>query len=131
VFEDLLPKQENAKILQLLFCLSHWHALAKLRLHSDLTLILLDEETGDLGGRLGHFRDDICPKFETHELHREADARQKAQVKNGSSNAPSSKRPKGFNLNTYKVHSIGDYVDTIRQSGTTDSYTTEPAECFH
>lgn len=30
-----------------------------------------------------------------------------------------------MNLDTYKVHSLGDYVETIRKYGTCDSYTTE------
>lgn len=30
-----------------------------------------------------------------------------------------------MNLNTYKVHALGDYVETIRRYGTCDSYTTE------
>ena len=33
---------------------------------------------------------------------------------------------KALNLNTYKCHSLGDYVHAIRQYGTTDSYSTEP-----
>jgi hypothetical protein len=33
--------------------------------------------------------------------------------------------PKSFTLNTYKFHALGDYVDTIRTFGTTDSFTTE------
>lgn len=35
-----------------------------------------------------------------------------------------------MNLNTYKFHAIGDVVATIRQYGTTDSYSTEPVRCF-
>jgi hypothetical protein len=31
-----------------------------------------------------------------------------------------------FNLTAYKVHALGDYVEAIRQHGTTDSYSTEP-----
>jgi hypothetical protein len=40
--------------------------------------------------------------------------------------ATTSRRSKTFNLNTYKIHALGDYVATIRQYGTTDSYSTEP-----
>jgi hypothetical protein len=36
------------------------------------------------------------------------------------------RRPKTLNLNTYKFHALGDYVNTIRKFGTTDSYSTEP-----
>ena len=32
--------------------------------------------------------------------------------------------PKKLNVNTYKVHSLGDYARTIRRVGTTDSYST-------
>jgi hypothetical protein len=35
------------------------------------------------------------------------------------------RQPKGFNLNTYKFHALGDYTAAIRQFGTTDSYSTE------
>lgn len=35
------------------------------------------------------------------------------------------RRPKTFNINTYKYHALGDYAVTIRQFGTTDSYSTE------
>jgi hypothetical protein len=39
---------------------------------------------------------------------------------------PVGRRKKTFNLNTYKAHALGDYVETIRRCGTTDSYSTEP-----
>ncbi|TFK17642.1 hypothetical protein FA15DRAFT_547545, partial [Coprinopsis marcescibilis] len=32
---------------------------------------------------------------------------------------------KVFNLNTYKFHSLGNYVFSIKQFGTSDSHTTE------
>lgn len=32
---------------------------------------------------------------------------------------------KSLNMNTYKNHSLGDYTETIRKYGTTDSYSTE------
>jgi len=45
----------------------------------------------------------------------------------------STAQPKTFNLNTYKFHALGDYTSTIRQYGTTDSYSTEAvcAHCFY
>jgi hypothetical protein len=36
------------------------------------------------------------------------------------------RRTKHFNIQTYKFHVLGDYVSSIRQFGTTDSYSTEP-----
>ena len=41
------------------------------------------------------------------------------------SEPPYTRRPKVLNLNTYKLHSLGDYPDTIKQYGTTDSYSTQ------
>jgi hypothetical protein len=39
------------------------------------------------------------------------------------------RRKKSFNINTYKFHTLGDYVTSIRHFGTTDSYSTEPVSC--
>jgi len=38
---------------------------------------------------------------------------------------------KTLNLNTYKIHSLGDYTNTIRRYGTTDSYSTELVREHH
>ncbi|KJA12764.1 hypothetical protein HYPSUDRAFT_210144 [Hypholoma sublateritium FD-334 SS-4] len=35
------------------------------------------------------------------------------------------RQPKHLNLKTYKDHSLGDYVESIRRNGTVDSYSTE------
>ncbi|KAH7868122.1 uncharacterized protein C8R40DRAFT_1164102 [Lentinula edodes] len=37
-FEGLLPDEHNARLMKLLYRLGEWHALAKLRMHTDLTL---------------------------------------------------------------------------------------------
>ena len=42
----------------------------------------------------------------------------------------SGRQPKQFNLNTYKYHALGDYCNTIRRFGTTDSYSTQPVGLF-
>jgi hypothetical protein len=42
----------------------------------------------------------------------------------------SGRQPKQFNLNTYKFHALGDYCNTIRRFGTTDSYSTQPVSYF-
>jgi hypothetical protein len=45
-----------------------------------------------------------------------------------ASMAPSNnaRKPKFLSLNTYTYHALGDYAATIRQFGTTDSYSTQP-----
>lgn len=225
VFEGLLPPPHNTAVLNLIFHLAHWHGLAKLRLHSDLSLDLLDAETTRLGEQLRHFKDKVCPVFETRELKREADhrkrkaakqqssmpiataqgpepaatlpepavsaagsrkrkvAKQKSSLsmvtaqgleptpiqpelpvpeagsgkqKAGKQNSPMSTATaqclepttaqpesttpeagqlgatisderawKTFSLDTYKAHSLGDYVEAIKRYGTTDSFSTE------
>jgi hypothetical protein len=107
--------------------LAHWHGLAKLRMHTNLTLDILDEATISLGKQSRFFADKICPKFDTRELAREADARKRRASKSGTATASiTTRKAKTFNLRTYKYHSLGDYGDTIRRHGTCDSYSTEP-----
>jgi hypothetical protein len=115
--------------------MAHWHGLAKLRMHHDYTLEIMDQVTTTLGGKLRAFCEQTCPSFSTKELRREFDARVRPQgegVAASEERAPNNSRkvnrrlPKTFNLHTYKLHSLGDYVATIRKYGTTDSYSTEP-----
>ena len=117
-------------MIKLLFICAQWHGLAKLRLHSDVTLDIMDDVTAELGTQFCVFSDKICPQFQTQELPHESAAHQRHQAKANhqsrvntgiNSNNP---RQKNFNLNTYKYHSLGDYIATIRRLGTTDSYNT-------
>jgi hypothetical protein len=120
-------------VLKLLFILCHWHGLAKLRMHTDETLQVLDDATVSLGRELRAFSTVTCPAFPTRELKREAEHRQRRQRQSQSragtttqgSSQIVSRQSKTFNLQTYKLHALGDYVATIRQYGTTDSYSTQ------
>jgi hypothetical protein len=47
-------------------------------------------------------------------------------AKAGTQSKQSSRRPKTFNLNTYKTHALGDYAAAVIRYGTTDSYSTAP-----
>jgi hypothetical protein len=51
-FEGLLPEPYNSQLLTLLFHLVEWHALAKLRLHTEFTLTHMDQVTTVLGQEL-------------------------------------------------------------------------------
>jgi hypothetical protein len=136
VFDSLLPEPHNTYVLKLLFELAHWHGLAKLRMHTDVTLDILSRITASLGNSLRTFEAKTSAAFETRELERERAARQRRQEKSATSGVSKSKRPmapdskaqkqKKFNLMTYKYHALGHYVDTIRCFGTTDSYSTQP-----
>lgn len=61
--------------MKLLFRTAEWHALAKLRLHTESTLAHLERLTTDLGKLMREFRDSTCSAFDTVELPRELDAR--------------------------------------------------------
>ena len=74
-FEGLLPEPHNQRILRLLFTAAHWHGVAKLRLHNDLTLDVLDSITESLGDQLREFRRTTCTAFVTRELEKEYSAR--------------------------------------------------------
>lgn len=133
VFEGLLPEPHNRRILSLLFHLAYWHGLAKLRMHTDRTLDLLSQATVNLGEALRAFKDNTCSVFVTRELERERAARQRREMKlakGGAGTGPtasniSARKIKTFNLDTYKIHALGDYVITIRRFGAVGSYTSE------
>jgi hypothetical protein len=77
----LLPEPHNQQILDLLFEAAHWHSLAKLRMHNDLTLDIMDAVTVSLGEKLREFNDTTCSAFITRELEREFNARVRRQAK--------------------------------------------------
>ena len=136
VFNGLFLDEHQTSILKLLFLCAHWHGLAKLRMHSDLTLEILDKLTTQMGDAFRFFSAHVCIAYKTHELPREENARRRREAKNnkqfGDPMVKDSKKKetgpklKEYNANTYKHHSLGDYVAHIREKGTTDSYSTEP-----
>ncbi|OJA16065.1 hypothetical protein AZE42_08302 [Rhizopogon vesiculosus] len=120
VFEALLPEPHNKDVLTLLFTCAQWHALAKLHMHTDETLDLLDNITVKFGKQLHHFQKHTCIAFKTQELRQEAERRQCRQsrglVSNGeatTSTHQTARRSKTFNLQTYKLHALGDYLTSI------------------
>lgn len=137
MFDGLLPEPHNGAVLKLLFLASHWHALAKLRMHTGQTLEIFDTVTQLLGAEFLEFKNKTCSQFSTRELPRESAARKRRVAKTQARSDPSqpenndrpeleSRLPKTLNLDTYKHHSLGDYPNIIRRYGTTDSYSTEP-----
>jgi hypothetical protein len=135
-FEGLFPPTAENVILDLLFMLATWHALAKLRMHTTSTLSFFDAVTKSLGEVLRRFANHVCPKFNTKETPSErakGDRRSAAKAKKGDSDQKANKTPpkKGqFNLSTYKIHALGHYPAMIRRYGTTDSYTTQTVLVF-
>ena len=66
--------------MKLLYRTAEWHALAKLRIHTDSTLTLLENLTAELGQLLRKFRDVTCSTFSTVELPRETAARNRQKL---------------------------------------------------
>lgn len=81
VFEGLLPEQHDNDILSLLFTAAEWHTLAKLRLHTESTLDLLEQTTTQLGTQLRRFQSYTCSFFVTRELPKEEAARGRRQAR--------------------------------------------------
>ena len=133
--EGLLCEPYNGQLLTLLYRLAEWHALSKLRMHTEHTLEHLDNATTVIGSELRSFQDWTQTGFTCRELPRETEARsRRRQAKTGENKTSTSKplqaaklkpRSKVFNLSTYKLHALGDYVQTIHLFGTTDSYSTQ------
>ncbi|KAH7903466.1 hypothetical protein BJ138DRAFT_1107647 [Hygrophoropsis aurantiaca] len=124
-FEGFFPVPHDNIIRTLLFQLAEWHALAKLRLHTDESLELLDNSLKALATQLRKFQRLTCAAFETKELPSKTMARQRQQKHNTVSNNSTGSRRKVFNLLTYKFHALGDYTVAIKKFGTTNSYTTQ------
>ena len=116
--------------MDLLFVLGNWHALAKLRLHTETTLRHLDSATTNLGIAIRKFHNTTCPAYDTRELPRDetvyrASVRLQPNAKRRRKPNRTGRRVE-FTLNTYKLHRLGDYADAIRTIGTTDNSTTQP-----
>ena len=131
VFDGLFCEEDNRSIVDLLFLLATWHAYAKLGLHTDSTLHMFEQVGTALCQALRHFATVTCLRYKTRELPRETNARvarQRSQAKRDGGANRRLKNPgkvKRFNLNTYKIHCIPDYPNTIRRYRTTDSYSTQ------
>ncbi|KIJ06917.1 hypothetical protein PAXINDRAFT_19881 [Paxillus involutus ATCC 200175] len=142
VLECLLPEPFNTVILDLLFKLATWHAFGKLRMHTETTLFDFNNCTTRLGKAFRRFRKEVCGKFHTYDLPREsatcacrrgarmAKGKQREGVR-GSGNGEGAMKSCSFNMATYKLHALGDYVKSIWLFGTTDNYSTQVGELEH
>lgn len=137
-------------LMDLLFELATWHALAKLRLHTETTVCDLEASTHRLGAQMRQFEKEVCSMYETKELPTEEATRKRrtaagnvkkpakkpltaskakavAKVNTGATSQPKLRK---LNLHTYKFHALGAYPRAIRRYGTTDSYSTQIVSWF-
>ncbi|PPR08295.1 hypothetical protein CVT24_002453, partial [Panaeolus cyanescens] len=128
-FQDIVDEPHNTRIMKVLYHAAEWHALAKLRMHTDSTLTLLERITCDFAALVREFRNSTCSAFATVELPREAEARQRRELKDLESNGTSSSRQANQEL---QLQPQGKKVaDHIRRFGTSDSYSTQLGEVAH
>ncbi|CUA67885.1 Maltodextrin phosphorylase [Thermococcus litoralis DSM 5473] [Rhizoctonia solani] len=148
VFEGLLPPQCDAQAQRLLFIFAEWHGLAKLRRHTTETLKTMKKLTAKLGAELRSFAE-LTKTMNVRETPDEYARRKKRQAAAQAQRSMETTASKGktktsarpeipdgrricyFNINTYKVHAIGDYIYIIAEFGTTDSYSTQICELQH
>lgn len=78
-FEGLLPEPHNGHVMSLLSIFAKWQSLAKLRIHTDHTVNLLDDLTTVLGRQFRSFEADVCLAIKTKELPREYQARKRRE----------------------------------------------------
>lgn len=139
MFEGLLPKACDDAACKLLFVFAEWHGLAKLRVHTETTLTILKAVTTELGVLMREFATltqdmnvqetpvEYARRRKQYEARKAASMVRSTQATNAStpSGVGDGRRKCVLNLNTYKMHALGDYVRTIERYGTTDSYSTQ------
>jgi hypothetical protein len=81
-FDGLLPDPHDGILMALLQSCAEWHALAKLRMHTEETLSLLETQTTILAARFERFIDTTCSFYDTKETNKEQRARLRRSAKN-------------------------------------------------
>ncbi|KXN87998.1 hypothetical protein AN958_07810 [Leucoagaricus sp. SymC.cos] len=132
-----IQELNQSVVLDLLYSLRTWHALAKLRLSTETTWCFLHIATSQLGDILHKFEEATCAFFYTEKLPTDAAARGQQSARMNSvqqkekGKAPEKTSSRSFSLATYKLHSLGDYKEAIKMFGTSDSYLTQIGELEH
>ncbi|KAI0684092.1 hypothetical protein BC835DRAFT_1250249, partial [Cytidiella melzeri] len=129
-FEGLLPEPDNEHVMSLLYVMAYWHGLAKMRMHIESSVKLLDDAYTAMGTHLRHFEQVVCARYTTKETEKEYAKRAHAQVRNAKSTTATTvptaggRKPQTFNLSTVKAHLLGYYPRYIRLYGTTEMFLT-------
>lgn len=70
--------------MKLLYRTAEWHGLAKLRMHTESSLALLESLTVEFGLLIQNFEDLTCSQFETTELPSETPAPERDELNNSA-----------------------------------------------
>ena len=115
-YEGLLPLEHNRTILELLFELANPHALAKLCLHTEATVDLLEVSTDHMYHAMDKFSRTACTVYNiVYERADEVEARTRRQCeKNPNVPVNGARRKIEFNTNkTIKYHAAGQYLPRL------------------
>ncbi|KAI1782126.1 hypothetical protein LXA43DRAFT_852693, partial [Ganoderma leucocontextum] len=124
-FEALLPRSDNKIVLDMVFDLAKWHALAKLRANPEPTIRALSETGTDVGKDLRLFSNKTCKNWVTLELPKESAARGLCKARTRTAGAALTRKIKSYSMTTYKFHSMPDFAPAIREFGSTDNFNTQ------
>lgn len=80
-FEGLLPSPDNEHVMSLLYVMAYWHGLAKMRMHVESSVRLLNDIYTVMGSHLRHFEQVVCPWYDTRETAKEHAKRIRAQTR--------------------------------------------------
>lgn len=112
--------------------MAFWHALAKLRLHTESTLKILDSVTTTMGDTTRKFTKAVEDSgLEVYELPNEEVVRTRrvavanAKGKGKAKAIKTGAKRKYLNLSTFKWHNCGHLAAAIRRFGTADGFTTQ------
>ena len=120
-------------MLELLFELANWHALAKLRMHTEVTVDLFEDATDHMYRAVSRFARTTCAAYDVYERADEVEARARRQ-RASNPNAPvdGARKKVQFNvINTPKYHALGHCPDYIRARGPLDNYSTQTVSLIH
>ncbi len=133
-FEGLLPLRDGETIMDMLFELANWHALAKLRLHTSITLDIWRTVTRYMYASVRKFARTTCERHVTRELPQETLARaRRAKSARKSTKGPRVAPPRNagpkiikYNTwNTFKYHALGHQPSYVERSGTNDNFNSQ------
>lgn len=122
-------------VLDTLFIVALWHGFAKMKMHTDISIQILRGLTAELGRVMRQYKRKVCSHFHTQETPTEYNCRMHRLTKQGeqsmlnADNRRSRTVKKEYNDNTYKYHSLGDYVDAIIRFGATPSLSSQTVCC--
>ena len=122
-FEGLLPEPYNSIILDMLFQLAAFMMFSKMRLHTEKTLASFDTSVVALGKAMRDFLTKVCAYFDTRELPKETESRKRRKHATLNNTVVElTPQSKTLNLNTPKLHRLGDYANAVREFGPLDTF---------